>query len=68
MKKNPVAREFKLADAYLKQKADEFIDLIDRDILEFTDRATHQPRKPSLPMRAMRWTISHPMNSWKLSK
>ncbi len=45
MKKNPVAREFKLADAFLKQKADEFINLIDRDILEFTDRGYNPTKK-----------------------
>jgi len=45
MKKNPVAREFKLADAVLKQKADEFINLIDRDIAEFTDRGYTPTKK-----------------------
>lgn len=45
MKKNPAAREFKLADAYLKQKADEFINLIDRDILEFSDRGYTPAKK-----------------------
>lgn len=45
MKKNPVAREFKLADAFLKQKADEFINLIDRDIVEFTDRGYNPTKK-----------------------
>ena len=45
MKKNPVAREFKLADAYLKQKADEFINLLDRDIIEFTDRGYNPTKK-----------------------
>lgn len=45
MKKNPVAREFKLADAFLKQKADEFINLIDRDIAEFTDRGYNPTKK-----------------------
>ncbi|OAH66313.1 hypothetical protein AXA65_18025 [Chryseobacterium sp. FP211-J200] len=38
MKKNSVSREYIFPDAVLKQKADEFINLIDRDILEFTDR------------------------------
>lgn len=38
MKKEQVKRNFILTDAVLKQKADEFIDLIDRDIAEFTDR------------------------------
>jgi len=45
MKKNPVAREFKLADAVLKQKADEFINLLDRDIVEFTDRGYTPAKK-----------------------
>lgn len=38
MKKNSVSREYIFPDAVLKQKADEFINLIDRDIAEFTDR------------------------------
>jgi len=45
MKKNPVAREFILADAVLKQKADEFINLIDRDIVEFSDRGYSPAKK-----------------------
>lgn len=45
MKKNPVAREFKLADAVLKQKSDEFINLLDRDIAEFTDRGYTPTKK-----------------------
>lgn len=48
MKKNPVAREFKLADAFLKQKADEFINLLDRDITEFTDRGYTPAKKTEL--------------------
>ncbi|MCD9853488.1 hypothetical protein LUD75_02135 [Epilithonimonas sp. JDS] len=40
-----MAREFKLADAFLKQKADEFINLIDRDIVEFTDRGYNPTKK-----------------------
>lgn len=38
MKKNSISREYIFPDAVLKQKADEFINLIDRDIAEFTDR------------------------------
>lgn len=48
MKKNPVARSFKLADAVLKQKADEFINLLDRDIVEFTDRGYSPAKKSEL--------------------
>ena len=45
MKKDQVVRDFKLADAVLKQKADEFINLIDRDITEFTDRGYNPSKK-----------------------
>ncbi len=45
MKKDHVTRDFKLADAVLKQKADEFINLIDRDITEFTDRGYNDEKK-----------------------
>lgn len=45
MKKNQVVRDFKLADASLKQKADELIALIDRDIVEFTDRGYNAAKK-----------------------
>lgn len=38
MKKSIVKRNYILADAVLKQKADEFINLIDRDLVEFTER------------------------------
>lgn len=48
MKKNPVARGFKLADAVLKQKADEFINLLDRDIIEFSDRGYTPAKKTEL--------------------
>ncbi len=68
MKKNQVVREFHLTDAILKQKADEFINLLDRDIVRFTDRGYTPTKKPSLPRRVMLWTISLLMNSWKLSK
>ena len=45
MKKNPVSREYTFPDAVLKQKADEFINLIDRDIAEFTDRGYNPTKK-----------------------
>ncbi|WP_379965098.1 hypothetical protein [Epilithonimonas sp. UC225_85] len=45
MKKDPVIREFHLTDAVLKQKADEFINLLDRDIAEFTDRGYTPAKK-----------------------
>lgn len=45
MKKDQVVRDFKLADAVLKQKADEFINLIDRDLVEFTDRGYDSKKK-----------------------
>lgn len=48
MKKNPVIREFHLTDAVLKQKADEFINLLDRDIVEFTDRGYSPAKKTEL--------------------
>ncbi|KFF07612.1 hypothetical protein [Chryseobacterium luteum] len=48
MKKNQVTRDFKLADSVLKQKADEFIALIDRDITEFTDRGYNTAKKTEL--------------------
>jgi len=48
MKKNPVIREFHLTDAVLKQKADEFINLLDRDIAEFTERGYSPEKKAEL--------------------
>lgn len=48
MKKEQVVRTFKLADAVLKQKADELIALIDRDITEFTDRGYSTAKKTEL--------------------
>jgi len=45
MKKNQVVREFHLTDSILKQKADEFINLLDRDIVEFTDRGYTPTKK-----------------------
>ncbi|KQT26232.1 hypothetical protein ASG22_06060 [Chryseobacterium sp. Leaf405] len=48
MKKNQVIRDFNLADAVLKQKADELIALIDRDIAEFTDRGYNTAKKAEL--------------------
>lgn len=38
MKKEIVTRSYNLADAVLKQKADEFINLLDRDSVEFSER------------------------------
>lgn len=48
MKKEQVTRDFKLADSVLKQKADELIGLIDRDITEFTDRGYNAAKKTEL--------------------
>ena len=48
MKKNPVTRNFLFPDAVLKQKADEFINLLDRDIVEFTDRGYSPAKKTEL--------------------
>ncbi|MBW8523649.1 hypothetical protein K0U91_12795 [Chryseobacterium chendengshani] len=48
MKKNQVTRNFKLTDAVLKQKADEMITLIDRDLIEFTDRGYNAAKKTEL--------------------
>lgn len=48
MKKNSVSREYIFPDAVLKQKADEFINLIDRDIAEFTDRGYTLAKKTEL--------------------
>lgn len=48
MKKEQVTRDFKLADSVLKQKADELIALIDRDITEFTDRGYNPAKKTEL--------------------
>lgn len=45
MKKEQVKREFDLADSLLKQKADELINLIDRDLAEFTDRGYNATKK-----------------------
>lgn len=45
MKKTMVTRNFKFADAVLKQKADEFINLLDRDLLEFTERGYNAAAK-----------------------
>jgi len=51
MKKNPVTRGYLFPDAVLKQKADEFINLLDRDIVEFTDRG-YSPAKRTELMEA----------------
>lgn len=48
MKKNPVTRGYLFPDAVLKQKADEFINLLDRDIVEFTDRGYFPAKKAEL--------------------
>ncbi len=48
MKKNPVTRDYLFPDAVLKQKADEFINLLDRDIAEFTDRGYSPEKKAEL--------------------
>lgn len=48
MKKDQVVRTFRLADSVLKQKADELIGLIDRDITEFTDRGYNAAKKTEL--------------------
>lgn len=48
MKKNPVTRGYLFSDAVLKQKADEFINLLDRDIVEFTDRGYSPAKKTEL--------------------
>lgn len=48
MKKNQVKRDFIMSDAILKQKADELIALIDRDIAEFTDRGYNAAKKDEL--------------------
>lgn len=45
MKKNKVTRDFKLTDAVLKQKADELLALLDRDITEFEDRGYEASKK-----------------------
>ena len=45
MKKEMVTRNFNLTDAVLKQKADEFIDLLDRDTAEFSQRGYNAAAK-----------------------
>ncbi|MBD8081303.1 hypothetical protein [Chryseobacterium caseinilyticum] len=45
MKKDQVQRDFVIADSVLKQKADELIALIDRDLAEFTDRGYNAAKK-----------------------
>lgn len=45
MKKQMITRIFKFADAVLKQKADEFINLLDRDVAEFTERGYNAAAK-----------------------
>lgn len=48
MKKDQVIRNFNLADSVLKQKADELIALIDRDIAEFADRGYNDTKRNEL--------------------
>lgn len=48
MKKEQVTRSFRIADPVLKQKADELIALIDRDLAEFTDRGYNPIKKTEL--------------------
>lgn len=48
MKKEQVTRSFRIADPVLKQKADELIALIDRDLTEFTDRGYNPTKKTEL--------------------
>lgn len=48
MKKEQVTRSFRIADSVLKQKADELIVLIDRDLTEFTDRGYNPTKKTEL--------------------
>ncbi|UFH32880.1 hypothetical protein LNP04_03940 [Chryseobacterium sp. C-71] len=48
MKKDQVKRDFIIADSVLKQKADELMNLIDRDITEFTDRGYNAAKKTEL--------------------
>ncbi|MFC0426578.1 hypothetical protein [Chryseobacterium scophthalmum] len=48
MKKEQVTRSFRIADSVLKQKADELIALIDRDLTEFTDRGYNPTKKTEL--------------------
>ena len=45
MKKEMVTRNFNLTDAVLKQKADEFIGLLDRDMAEFSQRGYNAAAK-----------------------
>jgi len=45
MKKDQVQRDFVIADSVLKQKADELIALIDRDLAEFSDRGYNAAKK-----------------------
>ncbi|KEY18721.1 hypothetical protein SAMN05421765_2817 [Kaistella antarctica] len=47
MKKTMVTRTFKFVDAVLKQKADEFINLLDRDSVEFAERGYDAAAKTS---------------------
>ena len=45
MKKPIVTRNYNFADAVLKQKADEFVVLLDRDSVEFADRGYDRDAK-----------------------
>lgn len=48
MKKEQAVRIFRLTDAVLKQKADEYIALLDRDFMEFADRGYNAAKKAEL--------------------
>lgn len=48
MKKEQVVRDYRLADSVLIQKADEFIELLDRDMAEFADRGYNAAKKSEL--------------------
>lgn len=48
MKKEQAVRIFRLTDAVLKQKADEYIALLDRDFTEFADRGYNAAKKAEL--------------------
>lgn len=48
MKKEQVVRDYRLADSVLIQKADEFIELMDRDMAEFADRGYNATKKSEL--------------------
>ena len=57
MKKEVVTRTFKFVDALLKQKADEFLNLLDRDSVEFAERGYDAAAKTNF--EAARDTVSN---------